>query len=119
VVAVPEKVITPVLGLKLAEIPGGNPFAPGTPLFAIAVTPVVDLVNEVKVGLLIQTLGNATDGGPTVAYACTVVVDVAVVEATQPVVGSVYRTVTVFEPVVNHWIVAVELPVPDPPAVML
>lgn len=98
----PENVIKPVPELKLAEIPGGNPFAPGTPLFAIPVTPVVGLVKGDKFGLLIQTLGNETEGGPTVAKGSTVVVEETAVEAIHPVVGSVYLTVTVFDPVVNH-----------------
>lgn len=119
VVAVPEKVISPVAELKLAEIPGGSPFTPGTPLLAIPVTPVVGRVNGLRVGLLIQTLGKAMEGGPTVANGSTSVTEEAVVEAIQPVEGSVNLTVTVLEPILSHWMVTDSLVVPIPPAVIV
>ena len=81
-VAVPETVITLVVELNEAVIPGGK-FV-GVP---IAVTPVVIWVKFKAEGLLIQTLGYAIDVGPTVAKGVTVKVPVAFTAPHPPVKG--------------------------------
>ena len=59
-----------------ADTPAGKPFAPDTPLLAIPVAPVVVCVTVV-ITVLIHTEGDE-EAAPTVLFAGTVIVPVAV-----------------------------------------
>ena len=74
-----------VLDNHEADIPAGKPFAPDTPLFDMAVAPVVAMVILVN-GVLMHKVGEV-DGVPTVFAGVTVMVPVALTLPQPPVNG--------------------------------
>ena len=74
-----------VLADHVADTPAGNPFAPDTPLFDIAVAPVVAMVILVN-GVLMHKVGE-DDGVAAVFAGVTVIVPVALTAPQPPLNG--------------------------------
>jgi hypothetical protein len=78
-------VMVMVFDAHVAETPGGKPFAPDIPSFAIPAAPVVEIVIGVS-AVLIHNVG-VEDGKPAVLSGVTVIVPVALTLPQPPVNG--------------------------------